>query len=493
MGLNIGIGVGVGFPLGALLNLLPAYKNRVVADSGVIQNDVTTTEILRKLKLAGLLTNNRLMLFGEGGMKTRTSGIYAYASKWYDVNTNDAVQTTELNQPIQSGNIAPNERRVLKLPKGGGMRMGLTAQSFAANEPWSFRWMGQYDGSVMTSASLVGKGSDTLSNIKFRDSGISRFSFTNNSGATAVGVTGGTNSIRGKYAKLDFIAEGNGTLKIYKNGVLFETINIATDFVFSQILSGFATAGSGVNGRHAVFALNAGAISQNQITSEYTIFRKYYTEIETVKIGNDYWATSNLDITRTPLDNIIANVTDNTIWASATTLYDNAYTATSGTVEQKTYAAVKAAAMWSYYNNDATLGAVYGKLYNWYAAKLLQMDIDYYNVANPTTPWGWKVPADADFNTLLTTLGGAEIAGGKVKVAGTAYYTASNLGANNSSGLSALPSGFRSNTGVFSTINSRGYFYSINTRAYIVFDIAETFSNAIIPAIAGYPLRLVKS
>ena len=36
------------------------------------------------------------------------------------------------------------------------------------------------------------------------------------------------------------------------------------------------------------------------------------------------------------------------------------------------------------------LGAIYGKLYNWYAVKLLQMDIDYYNAANPTAPWGME-------------------------------------------------------------------------------------------------------
>ena len=72
---------------------------------------------------------------------------------------------------------------------------------------------------------------------------------------------------------------------------------------------------------------------------------------------------------------------------------------------KKVYAGLKASAMWCYYNNDPVMGgATYGKLYNWYAAKLLQTDIDAYNAENPTTPWGWKVPTDAEWETLRTTV-----------------------------------------------------------------------------------------
>ena len=125
-------------------------------------------------------------------------------------------------------------------------------------------------------------------------------------------------------------------------------------------------------------------------------------------------------------------------WSDATNLYDYVYAATSGTDEVKTYAAVKAAGFWSYYNNDAAVGAIYSKLYNWYAVKLLQMDIDYYNAANPTTPWGWRIPTDTDFNTLATYLGGASVAGGKMKKDGLVYWSSPNTGADNSSGFSGL-------------------------------------------------------
>ena len=180
-------------------------------------------------------------------------------------------------------------------------------------------------------------------------------------------------------------------------------------------------------------------------------------------------------------------------WSDSTNLYDYIYANTSGTVEQKTYAGVKAAAMWCYYNNDSALGAIYGKLYNWYAVKLLQMDIDYYNAANPSTPWGWRVPSDTDFNTLATTLGGGSVAGGKMKKEGLVYWNSPNTGADNSSGFSVIGGGMRTSTfinfggaiglwtitpyvGLTLTSDSAGYYYLGQDDAY-----------------RGYNLRLIKS
>jgi len=179
-------------------------------------------------------------------------------------------------------------------------------------------------------------------------------------------------------------------------------------------------------------------------------------------------------------------------WEGSTELYDGIYAQTAGTVEQKTYAAVKAAGFWSHYNNDMALGSVYGKLYNWYAVKLLQMDIDYYNVANPTTPWGWRVPAYTDFNTLATNLGGASVAGGKMKKDGLLYWTTPNTGANNSSGFSALSGGCRllsAFTGMgaetdFHTTSAINYFMLFNSSAIIL---------QVTDKIFGFAIRLIKS
>lgn len=184
-------------------------------------------------------------------------------------------------------------------------------------------------------------------------------------------------------------------------------------------------------------------------------------------------------------------------WADSTNLYNYIYANTSGTAEQKEYAAVKAAAMWCYPNNDPALGAVYGKLYNWYAVKLLQMDIDYYNAANPTTPWGWRVPTSSDFTALSSYLGGNAVSGGKMKKEGTVYWSAPNDGATNESGFSGIGTGRRSNTGSFGEIYTHTYFNlsnESNFRVKLAFDsnylqIALFYDNA--PW--GRSLRLIKA
>ena len=123
------------------------------------------------------------------------------------------------------------------------------------------------------------------------------------------------------------------------------------------------------------------------------------------------------------------------------------------------------------------------KLYNWYAVKLLQTDIDAYNAVNPTTPWGWKVPTDAEWETLRTTVAslgwnydGSTVLGaasnnkqGKA-LASDSFWTASeNEGSvgntdcpdkRNISGFTGLPGGFRASNVNFSGIGNYGYWWS---------------------------------
>ena len=119
----------------------------------------------------------------------------------------------------------------------------------------------------------------------------------------------------------------------------------------------------------------------------------------------------------------------------------------------------KAAAAWCYYNNAPALGAIYGKLYNWYAVKQIQDDINAWNAANPTNRFGYHVPITDELNTLVANLGETAVAGGKMKVAGITYWTTPNTGADNSSGFSVLGSGARLNTGSFDYINSSAIFW----------------------------------
>ena len=102
------------------------------------------------------------------------------------------------------------------------------------------------------------------------------------------------------------------------------------------------------------------------------------------------------------------------------------------------------------YNNDTNNCNVYGGLYQWAEA------VAYLNNVTNTTHWnplptgnvqgicptGWHIPTYTEAQTMITSLGGSTLAGGKMKEVGLAHWgPLSNIGANNSSGFTALPSG----------------------------------------------------
>ncbi|MGB5027398.1 MAG: fibrobacter succinogenes major paralogous domain-containing protein [Chitinophagaceae bacterium] len=140
-----------------------------------------------------------------------------------------------------------------------------------------------------------------------------------------------------------------------------------------------------------------------------------------VAICTQMWMEKNLDVTTYRNGDIIPYVTDQTEWAALTT------------------------GAWCYYNNDPSSNAVYGKLYNWYAI----------NDPRGLAPAGWHVATDAEWSTLSTCLGGASVAGGKMKVTGTTTWASPNNNASNSSGFAALPGGIRTN-------GSSNYFVDLN-------------------------------
>jgi uncharacterized protein (TIGR02145 family) len=107
-----------------------------------------------------------------------------------------------------------------------------------------------------------------------------------------------------------------------------------------------------------------------------------------------------------------------------------------------------------WYNNSETDNkATYGGLYNWYAVNTGKL-----------CPTGWHVPSVDEYTTLLNYLGGAGIAGGKLKETGTVHWADPNLGATNGSSFTALPGGGRYNLhsegGTFADIGYYGYFWS---------------------------------
>jgi uncharacterized protein (TIGR02145 family) len=92
--------------------------------------------------------------------------------------------------------------------------------------------------------------------------------------------------------------------------------------------------------------------------------------------------------------------------------------------------------------NEATNLATYGRLYNWHAV----------NDARGLCPTGWHVPTDAEWTTLTTALGGASVAGTKLKTAA--------WGGDNSSGFGALPGGIRFDFGDTLALGTDGNWWS---------------------------------
>jgi len=83
-------------------------------------------------------------------------------------------------------------------------------------------------------------------------------------------------------------------------------------------------------------------------------------------------------------------------------------------------------------------------------------------------PRGYHVPSDVEWITLTTFLGGVNIAGGKMKHTGTLYWASPNGLANNSSGFTGLPGGFRNDIGTFYGVgvdaNKNGFLWSSSER-----------------------------
>jgi uncharacterized protein (TIGR02145 family) len=184
-------------------------------------------------------------------------------------------------------------------------------------------------------------------------------------------------------------------------------------------------------------------------------------------IGTQRWMTRNLEVTHYRNGDLIPEVQDQTTWNNLTT------------------------GAWCYYNNDPALGAIYGKLYNWYAV----------NDARGLAPQGWHIPSVfSEVQTLSNFLGGATVAGGKLKATGTTYWNSPNTGATNSSRFNALGSGFRGTDGTFTGINSFTRFWSsspnadgVNAFAYSIIASSILFGIGISTTRrSGYSVRVIK-
>lgn len=183
---------------------------------------------------------------------------------------------------------------------------------------------------------------------------------------------------------------------------------------------------------------------------------------KTVRIGTQLWITENLRTTRYNDSTAINTGLSDADWRITTTgafaIYDGSST-----------------------NNDT-----YGKLYNWYAAS-----------SGKLAPKGWHIPSRAEWETLVENLGGTSVAGGKLKST-SSLWMAPNTGATNSSGFSALPSGWKSNSGGYSLIGESAYWWASTPRNTTQGDYLRVDNNLVGSAVNGatnqfgYAVRCLK-
>lgn len=523
---------------------------------------------------------------GGTGYKQRVAGSNRFATKVYDgtYNTIDLSQNTELNQPYLSGFIAPNENIGLKNANGSNRFIAHNEISYSPNSSFSITIAMNYYGvnypfisnfGIITQffGSRIGIGTTILfppGAIYIRNSANTIFAFANS--RPFIDFYSGKNII------FTIVIDINQAT-LFVNGAPIQTISVSGTFAFGRLFSGTAT--DTAFGSAHYYRIQDGAMTWQQVQEEHTMIRSLLPEIESVQIGAQTWATSNLEMVTTPmgrtipevqlsvnteritnaadrdfssntgfwslevghsitsgvlritnaingtktfkigllqigrwykitytLSNYVAgaivletgtsqssqktangtyvdyikclgntnliirnlgvttvdldNITLEEIgWAGLQEVYDHVFAATAGTTAQKETAAAREAAAWCYYNNSADTGAIYGKLYNWYAAKMLQDDIDEFNAANPSTPYGWRVPTQTDFNTLATHLGGTSVAGGALKLAGTTFWNSPNTSATNASGFSAIAGGFRNALAAFSSSLTGSFIWGV--------------------------------
>lgn len=146
---------------------------------------------------------------------------------------------------------------------------------------------------------------------------------------------------------------------------------------------------------------------------------------KTIKAGTQIWMAENLKSTVLNDGTEISLVRDSATWRD---------------LESPGYC---------WYNNDITNSAAYGALYNGFSVSTGKL-----------CPDGWHIPDIEEWQLLRDFLTDTISDMGKMKESGTEHWMTPNTGATNSSGFTALPSGFRYIDGSFTAIQYYTGFWS---------------------------------
>jgi uncharacterized protein (TIGR02145 family) len=180
------------------------------------------------------------------------------------------------------------------------------------------------------------------------------------------------------------------------------------------------------------FALFFSSKAQDQLNTIIDIDSNVY---QTITIGKQIWMKKNLHVTK---------------FRNGDHIFE------ASTVEEWIKAYKDKEPAWCYYENHPGYGKFYGILYNFFAV----------NDPRGLAPEGWHVPSNEEWTILTDFLGGAKIAGKKMK---TELLWAQTRGSKskvgtNESGFSARPGGNRDCN--FGPINSSADFTDFGYASY---------------------------
>jgi len=144
--------------------------------------------------------------------------------------------------------------------------------------------------------------------------------------------------------------------------------------------------------------------------SAIDLLRDYDGNIyRTLQIGAQEWTIDNLRTTHYADGTAIPRVEDDALWLADT---DGAY---------------------CYYQHNDGFKDIYGCLYNWHATQNAH-GLAYFT-DDGVLQLGWRVPLRADYDTLITAMGGGATGGGSAKERGYAHWDNPNYGAIDLYGL----------------------------------------------------------
>jgi uncharacterized protein (TIGR02145 family) len=241
--------------------------------------------------------------------------------------------------------------------------------------------------------------------------------------------------------------ENAGNLYIFTGGGLIREVNLTYPYTVTTVENAFQfISGASQQPSCIDVSLQTTTTTTSTSTTSTTTTTTTTEYLPTVLICGNRWTTRNLDVTTYRNGDPIPQVTDPVAWAALTT------------------------GAWCYYNNDPANGAIYGKLYNWYAV----------NDPRGLAPVGYHIPTYTEFYDLTDEcLGGSIVAGGKLKEIGISHWASPNVGATNEVGFTALPGGSRFPSGSFLEITLYGIFWTSTVATppfsyYFLFSYANT-------------------